>query len=130
MRSSSLIAFVAAACLAIQGCTIGRQYIGAEITADPEVHLVKGETTMSEVLDIFGAPDVIQRRRHGEIFIYSFLQKNNSQLRLTEPVITRITFFSYQKRQEKVERLVVMFDKQRTVIEYGHTEALDEFDLY
>lgn len=128
-RSLCLVLVCALGLLA-PGCTIGRQYIGAEITVDPEALIVPGQTTMAEVLDALGAPDIIQRRRHGEIFIYRFLRKNVSSLRLTEPVITRVTFFRYDKRQEKAERLVVLFDKERKVIDYGHTQAVDELDPF
>ena len=83
-----------------------------------------------EVLDIFGAPDVIPRRRHGEIFIYHYLRKNNTSLRLTEPVVTRITFFQYSKKEETFDRLVVLFDKDRTVIDYGYTEAAVSAPFY
>ena len=98
LRSSSLVALVAAASLLAQGCIIGRQYIGAQITIDPNEILVEGQTTMGEVLDIFGAPDVIQHRREGDIFIYRYLQKNSTQLRLVEPLIARMAFFQYLKQ--------------------------------
>ena len=109
--------------LPLSACIVGRQYIGSELPVPPEEVIVPGVTTMGEVLRALGAPDRIQRRRDGEVFIYRYVRKNSSGVRITEPVVTRITFFRYDKRQQKSDRVVVLFDRERRGIDFGHTDG-------
>lgn len=114
--------------LALPGCTIGRGYVGKEFTVAPAEVLHPGQTTISEVLALFGAPDRLQRRSDGEVLSYHFTRNNTSQLELQEPVITRITFFTYTKRQQKADRLTLFFDEDGVLEHYGHTHAIEELD--
>ncbi len=121
---------VCALALSLSACVIGRQYIGAPLAAIPEDVITPGVTTMSEVLASLGAPDRIQRRREGEVFIYRYLRKNSSGLRIVEPVVTGLTVLRYDKRQEASDRVVVMFDKEHVVIGMGHTDGRDQLDPF
>jgi hypothetical protein len=116
--------------LLVAGCTIGRQYIGSELLRVPAEHIRPGETTMGEVLAVFGAPELIHRRSEGDVFVYRYLRKNSTTLRIQEPLITRITFFTYSKRQEKSDRLVVLFDRERRVVDYGVTSSTRELEPF
>ena len=116
--------------LSMSACVVGRQYIGTPLAVVPEDVITPGVTTMREVLEALGAPNQIQRRREGEVFIYRYLRKNSSGLRIVEPVITRLTVFRYDKRQETSDRVVVLFDKQRVVIAMGHTDGREHLDPF
>lgn len=116
--------------LALGGCTIGRDYVGNELRAVPEQVLRPGETTLAEVLTIFGAPDRIQRRRNGEVFTYRFVRANLSTLELQEPVVTGITFFIYTKRQQKANRLTLFFDDAGVLSTYGYSQGTSELRTF
>lgn len=66
----------------------------------------------------------------GEVFIYRYIRKNSSGVRIVEPVITRMTVLRYNKRQEASDRVVVLFDKNRIVIAMGHSDGTDQLDAY
>jgi outer membrane protein assembly factor BamE (lipoprotein component of BamABCDE complex) len=127
-RTRCLIMLVLAAA-ALGACSIGRDYVGNELRAEPAKVLAPGVTTISDVLAHFGAPDMIQRRRDQEIFVYRFVRGNTSSLELEEPVITGITFFTYTKRQEKSNRLTLFFDQSGTLESFGYSSGIDELDL-
>ena len=59
------------------GCSIGRIYVGSEIRHDPKEKIKTGSTTKSEILEIFGPPDRIQKQYDGDIFVYAYLRKNS-----------------------------------------------------
>ena len=80
------------------------------------------------MLELYGAPDQIQRRRGGEVLTYRFVRKNTSQIEIEEPFITGITFFTYTKRQLKANRLTLFFDHEGTLQHYGYTDAIEELD--
>ena len=120
---------IALLALALGACSIGRDYIGSSLRANPHTVLQPGTTTLAQVMEMFGAPDRIQRRRGGEILIYRFVRGNTSTLELEEPVITGITFFTYTKRQLKANRLTLFFDDAGTLVTYGYTGGVDELDL-
>ena len=61
--SRALRVLALALALACGACTIGRDYVGNALRSDPHVVLKPGETTLAQVLEMFGAPERIQRRR-------------------------------------------------------------------
>jgi hypothetical protein len=124
-RAAALLALV----FALGACTIGRDFVGNTLRADPRKVLVPGRTTIAETMEIFGAPDRIQRRYNGEIFVYRFVRGNQSMLKLEEPVITGITFFTYSKRQLKSNQLTLFFDDEGVLTSFGYTEGLEELDF-
>lgn len=127
MRPSITIVLLALA-LGLGACTIGRDYVGNELRANPFDVLVPGETHMADVLETFGAPDKIQRRKDGEILIYRFARGNESVLELQEPVITGLSLFTYTKRQYKANRLTLFFDEAGVLSSFGYTGGLTELE--
>jgi outer membrane protein assembly factor BamE (lipoprotein component of BamABCDE complex) len=101
------------------GCTIGRVYIGSEIKEDPKEKIQIGSTTKSDILEVFGPPTRVQKQYDGDIFIYAYLRKNSTKFALEEPYITNTTFFTYTRIQEKKDSLVILFDKDGVVKNYG-----------
>jgi hypothetical protein len=125
-RSRALV--VALLALTLGACTIGRDYVGNSLRADPHTVLVPGRTHLSEVLAIFGAPDKIQRRKDGEILTYRFVRGNESVLELQEPVITGLSIFTYTKRQLKANRLTLFFGDDGVLSTFGYTSGVVELD--
>jgi outer membrane protein assembly factor BamE (lipoprotein component of BamABCDE complex) len=114
----------------LSGCTIGRVYMGSEIREDPAHSIVIGSTTKSDVLERFGPPDGIQSQYDGDVFVYGYLRKNSASLRIEEPVITNLTFFTYTRIQQKKDVLVILFDKEGTVKNYGFYRGTTELKPY
>jgi hypothetical protein len=121
-------ALVIALSLACGACIIGRDYVGNELRANPETVLHPGVTTLAEALQIFGAPDRIQRRHNGDILLYRYVRQNSSSLHLQDPVVTGVTFFVYTKEQQKANRLTLFFDEQGKLTAYGYSGGMDELD--
>jgi outer membrane protein assembly factor BamE (lipoprotein component of BamABCDE complex) len=111
-------------------CTIGRVYMGSEIKYDPKDKINIGSTAKSEILDIFGPPDQIQRQYDGDIFIYAYLRKNSSKLTIGEPYLTKLTFFVYTRIQQKKDSLVILFDKDGKVKNYGFQRGTSELSIF
>jgi outer membrane protein assembly factor BamE (lipoprotein component of BamABCDE complex) len=108
------------------GCTIGRLYLGSELRDDPQDKIMIGATTKSEVLKIYGPPYGVQRQYDGDVFIYRYLRQNSSALDLREPVVTRLTIFSFTRTQQKADSLVILFDKDGIVKSYGFRRGTSE----
>jgi outer membrane protein assembly factor BamE (lipoprotein component of BamABCDE complex) len=112
------------------GCTIGRIYIGSEIRSDPKEKIQLGLTTKSDILSIFGPPDRITHQYDGDVFVYAYLRKNSTKFALEEPYITNTTFFTYTKIQEKKDHLVILFDKNGVVKNYGYQRGTQELTTF
>ncbi len=131
MSGAPRLVLVALLALACGACTIGRAYVGNALRSDPEVVLKPGETTIAQVLEMFGAPERIQRRRGGDILIYRFVQQNTSELEIRTPsigVVPSYRFFTYSKRQLKADRLTLFFDDDGTLDAYGFTGGVNELE--
>jgi hypothetical protein len=90
------------------GCTIARWYSGVPLRGDPAV-LVKGESTKSDVLQLFGPPTQMAHQTDGDAFIYAYDRWNYSSLTVAEP-ITGQRLFTYTWGFNNRDRLVVLFD--------------------
>ncbi|MGD9577244.1 MAG: hypothetical protein AB7Y74_03205 [Syntrophorhabdus sp.] len=112
------------------GCSIGRVYVGSELKYNPTDKIVPGQTTKSQVLENFGAPDLIQRQHDGDVFIYTYIRRNYSKLSIQEPIITNLLLFSYSNIQEKKDNLVILFDREGAVKSFGFQRRTDELTLY
>ena len=112
------------------GCTIGRIYKGSEIKLDPNEEITIGSTTKGEILEIFGPPVRIQRQFDGDVFVYAFLQKNSSVLTIEEPYFTNFTIFQYSREQQKADSLVILFDKEGVVKNFGFKRGTEELTIY
>ena len=118
--------WIASLMLLTWGCTIGRVYIGSEIKHDPKEEIRNGLTTKSQILAIFGPPDLVQRQFDGDIFIYAFLRKNSTKFAIEEPYITKLALFTYTRIQQKKDSLVILFDKGGVVKDYGYQRGTQE----
>lgn len=112
------------------GCTIGRVYVGSELKDNPAEKVTPGQTTKSQILERFGAPDLIQRQHDGDVFIYAYIRRNYSKLAIQEPIITNLLIFSYSNIQEKKDNLVILFDREGTVKSFGFQRRTDELTPY
>lgn len=112
------------------GCMIGRVYVGSEIKDDLQGRIAVGSTTKSEILGIYGPPDTVRRQYDGDIFIYRYFRRNSSILDITEPVFTRLTIFSYTRIQQKDDSLVILFDKDGVVKNFGYRRGTPELTQF
>jgi outer membrane protein assembly factor BamE (lipoprotein component of BamABCDE complex) len=123
-------AVIALAVALASACTIQRAYLGNQFGEVPEGSAVVGQTTKGEILQLLGPPDRILRQYDGDVFVYAYVRRNSTTLALEEPVITNLMIFTYQKSQEKSDRLVVLFDRGGVLTGYGFrrgTEQLERF---
>jgi len=111
-------------------CTIGRIYKGSEIRCDPNEKIRIGSTTKGEILEIFGPPLRIQKQFDGDVFVYAYLQKNSSVLTIEEPYFTNFTIFQYTREQQKTDGLVILFDKNGVVKNFGFQRGTKELTVY
>ncbi len=128
MRPSATLLLVLSLSLSLGACTIGRDYVGNELRANPYEVLVPGKTHLADVLETFGAPDKIQRRKDGDVLVYRFVRGNESVLEIQEPVITGLSVFTYTKRQFKSNRLTLFFDGAGLLSSFGYTGGLAELE--
>jgi outer membrane protein assembly factor BamE (lipoprotein component of BamABCDE complex) len=112
------------------GCSIGRIYVGSEIKEEPEKKIQIGSTTKGQILEVFGPPARVQKQFDGDIFIYAYLRKNSTKFAIEEPYITNITFFTYTRTQEKKDALVILFDKEGVVKNYGFQKGTLELTAF
>ena len=112
------------------GCSIGRIYKGSEIRYDPNEKIKIGSTTKGEILEIFGPPLRIQKQFDGDVFVYTYLQKNSSVLTIEEPYFTNFLIFQYTREQQKMDGLVILFDKEGVVKNFGFQKGTKELTIY
>jgi len=111
-------------------CSIGRVYMGSEIKYDPNEKIKIGSTTKGEILEIFGPPDRIQKQYDGDIFVYAYLRKNSSKLTIEEPYFTNFVIFQYTRVQQKKDGLVILFDKDGVVKNFGFQRGTQELTTF
>jgi len=111
-------------------CSIGRVYMGSEIRDDPNEKIQIGSTTKGEILEIFGPPDRIQKQYDGDIFVYAYLRKNSSKLTIEEPYFTKFVIFQYTRVQQKKDGLVILFDKDGVVKNFGFQRGTEELTMF
>lgn len=128
--SSRWLVSVLSLAIFLSSCTIGRLYSGSEIRENPKAKLLIGSTTKADVLEIYGPPDGVQRQYDGDLFIYAYLRKNSSTLAIEDPLFSGLTFFTYTRLQQKKDRLVILFDKDGIVKNYGFYRETDELKPY
>ena len=120
---SNLVALAILLMVLTCGCVIGRVYMGSEIPAGLQDKITVGATTKSDVLKICGPPDTVRRQYDGDVFIYRYFRRNSSVLNIIEPVFTRLTIFSYSRVQQNDDSLVVLFDKDGVVKNFGYHQG-------
>jgi outer membrane protein assembly factor BamE (lipoprotein component of BamABCDE complex) len=124
------LALIALLMILTWGCTIGRVYIGSELRSDPKEKIQLGLTTKSDILSIFGPPDRITHQYDGDIFVYAYYRKNSSKFVIEEPYFTNWTLFSYTRIQDKRDHLVILFDKNGVVKNYGYQRGTEELTTF
>jgi outer membrane protein assembly factor BamE (lipoprotein component of BamABCDE complex) len=130
MNYSKTFILIAILMILTCSCSIGRVYIGSEIRDDPREKIKIGSTTKGEILEIFGPPDRIQKQYDGDIFVYAYLRKNSSKFTIEEPYVTKFVIFQYVRTQQKKDGLVVLFDKDGVVKNYGYQKGTQELTTF
>lgn len=108
------IFFIFSACT-----TIKRSYVGQPVEIDPHKSIITGKTNKGDILGIFGPPDRILRQYDGDLFVYEYIYDKGFKVVIEEPVITGIKLFTYIKDDKKRDLLVILFNKQGVVLNYG-----------
>ena len=98
----------AAAFLLLSGCTIARYYTGNPLR-DAPTHLVEGQSTKHDVLQLFGPPTQITHQTNGDAFVYTYEQYNYSSFQVRDPILG-YTWFTYTRQHDNRDRLLVLFD--------------------
>jgi hypothetical protein len=111
-------------------CTIQRDYVGNEFKDLPEGSVVVGRTTKGEILELMGPPDRILRQYDGDVFVYAYIRRNATTIAIEEPVITNLMLFTYQKSQEKSDRLVVFFDRAGLLAGLGFRRGTQQLERF
>ena len=127
---SSLLALTILFAAMTSGCTIGRVYVGSEIQDDLQDKIAVGSTTKSDILRLCGPPDTIRRQYDGDVFVYRYLRRNFATLDITEPVFTRLRIFAYSRVQQKDDSLVILFDKDGLVKNFGYRRGTSELTKF
>ena len=130
MNCNKIFILVALLMNLVCGCTIGRIYMGSEIRNDPKEKIKIGSTTKADILETFGPPERIQMQYDGDIFVYAYLRKNSSKFSLTEPYFTKLTIIQYTRTQQKNDSLVILFDKDGVVKNYGFNRGTTELTTF
>jgi hypothetical protein len=119
------VALLALVATALTACQVVNVYVGTPVAIDPATVITIGETTTGQVLQIFGAPDEIDRRVNGDVFTYSYMRRNERTISIEEPVVTNTQIYTYTTIVETRERLVVLFDRDGTVTGFGYRNGLE-----
>ena len=130
MIYSKKLAFITLLTVLTWGCSIGRVYVGSEVKSDPKETIKIGSTTKGKILETFGPPDRIQKQYDGDIFVYAYLRKNSSKFSIEEPFITNFVLFQYTRIQQKKDGLVILFDKDGVVKNYGYQKETQELTTF
>jgi len=129
-RPFILIALIALLMVLTCSCSIGRVYMGSEIRYDPNEKIKIGSTTKGEILGLFGPPDRIQKQYDGDIFVYAYLRKNSSTFTIEEPYFTNFVIFQYTRVQQKKDGLVILFDRDGVVKNFGFQKGTQELTTF
>lgn len=112
---------------ATAGCTIARTYNGTPLRGRVE-NIVAGRSTRADVLREFGPPTQIFHQTNGDAFVYTYERLNYSSFRLRDP-ITGTNWFTYTRRFENRDRLLVVFDFDGVVRDVAYDRHTDELPL-
>jgi len=95
--------------LFVGGCVVARYHSGVPLHGDTAA-LVQGQSTKSDVLQLFGPPTQIIHQTDGDAFVYEYARWNYSSITLAEPVFTGQRIFTYTRGFDNRDTLVVLFD--------------------
>ena len=130
-RMSCIKSFALAALFMIFtcGCSIGRVYIGSDFRSDPK-EKISSVLPLKAICFDFGPPERITSQFDGDIFVYAYYRKNSSKFIIEEPYFTNWTLFSYTRIQDKRDHLVILFDKDGVVKNYGYQRGTSELTTF
>lgn len=100
------------------GCTLSRVRLGQPVTADQAARIEEG-SGKATILHLLGPPDQVAVEAGGTVFEYLYRQQRGRELEIT---VFRASF-TYQEAYSHADRLVVRFDREGRVREYGIVTA-------
>ena len=127
LRTLGLAVALAVASASLSACTLTRTRVGSPLPAELPA-LTPGVVDMADVLAQLGAPTRISRGPSGHIFVYLHRRIHSDTFTIEEPVVTNLVLFSYTDRDEREDRLVVLFDADGKVLGSGVHRGVPELD--
>lgn len=116
-RMRTVAALIAILC-AVGGCTLSRVRLGQPVTAEQAARIEEG-SSKAAILDLLGPPDQVAVEARGTVFEYLYRQQSGRELEIT---VFRASF-TYQEAYSHADRLVIRFDQDGRVREYGIVTA-------
>ena len=113
LRITACLGVAVLGAMGLSGCTIARYYGGAPLRSQPSA-LIEGQSTKHEVLQRFGPPTLITHQTDGDAFVYAMNQINYSSFTVTIPIFN-VRIFTYTRRNDQRDAMVVLFDFGGTV---------------
>ena len=96
------------------GCSIRQEYGGSPLPVD-DLPLLKRGMTKADVLTLLGPPDGLGLRLKGSVFIYRYAKGEEAGLQISAYQAS----LSYDTSDNRMDRVVVFFDKKGVVTEFG-----------
>ena len=108
----------------LQGCVVTRGTVGEPIQEEAVSAIIKGKTTMAEVVSSIGAPDRIVRGNDREIFHYYYYDGKSPAMMLI--------LLNFIRMDVKSDNLYVFFNRAGIAEEvvYGKRTGRTEFRLW
>ena len=108
----------------LQGCVVTRGTVGEPIQEEAVSAIIKGKTTMAEVVSSIGAPDRIVRGNDREIFHYYYYDGKSPAMMLI--------LLNFIRMDVKSDNLYVFFNREGIAEEvvYGKRTGRTEFRLW
>ncbi|MFO0783863.1 MAG: outer membrane protein assembly factor BamE [Phycisphaerales bacterium] len=103
-------------CLVGTGCTTTQYTTGAEIKEDSVKQIVKGKTTMQEVIALFGEPQ--RATPMGDETIYTY------EYRVTKGTTVMVPYVASTDSKDEADKLSIVFDRSGVVKTFNVTRGI------